>query len=352
MEKQLKTGLSVRGDSIYCPLAFQLDSYFNCLTDCHHCWIRFMNHTWGEELRPLDVEHFERQMVNGLRNQNPKSPLARCLFMKKTLRWGNKSDPFQHAERKYLRAPSIFALLIKLRWTFVIQTMHTDVMLEYKKEIMEAHQHRLITIMPIITPGMDRDWEVLERKRTNPATERLRDASKLSRVGIPIGVNGEPFIPGYHKVSEFADMLKALKAAGINRYNTYNLHLNPFVAKRLHAIGLDIEQIWWKNQDAQWRPIQQRLCDLAKRYDIILGCPDFVNTGPHWKERANTCCGIDVHNPLVDNTHHWKRMIQEGKSFQDVLNTWEGVGDKKQAEMVIKGKTSKFYTLKDSGIYD
>ena len=32
-EKLLQSGLTVRGDSVYCPLAFSLDSYWNCLTD-------------------------------------------------------------------------------------------------------------------------------------------------------------------------------------------------------------------------------------------------------------------------------------------------------------------------------
>ena len=57
-----------------------------------------MNHTWGSDLRPLDVITFEKKLRNGLKNKNPKSPLAHCLSRKKTIRWGNKSDPFQKAE--------------------------------------------------------------------------------------------------------------------------------------------------------------------------------------------------------------------------------------------------------------
>jgi hypothetical protein len=49
--------------------------------------------------------------------------------------------------------------------------------------------------------------------------------------GCDIGVNGEPFIPGYHTIEQFETMMKRLKGYGIPSYNTYNLHFNAFVAQ-------------------------------------------------------------------------------------------------------------------------
>lgn len=349
--KLLQAGLTIRGDSVYCPLALSLDSYWNCLTDCNHCYLRHLNHTWGTDLRPLDIEKFRRDLRNGLANKNPKTPLAHCLSRKKTIRWGNKSDPFQDAERIHCIAPPVFRTLTRMGWSFVIQTMHTECMMEYNEYICDAADKDLITIMPIISPGMDKDWEVLERKRTTSATARLAHCQKLISWDIPLGVNGEPFIPGFHTVQDFEDTIKALKSAGIKSYNTYNLHLNPFVAKRLHGIGLDIEKIWRMNKDENWRPILQKLLDVSRKYDIILGCPDFVNTGPNWVERANTCCGINVPNPTTYNSHVWKLRIQNGESPESVLlDTWDGSGDKQQGEDIVYGKPSKFFTLRDAGV--
>ncbi len=348
MEKLLKNPLSVRGDSLYCPLAFSLDSYWNCLCDCLHCYLRRMNETWGKELRPADIEEVNKRLTNGPQNHNPKTPLAWCLKNKKTIRWGNKSDPFQPAEAEHRVSRSLFKLLIKHNWTFVIQTMCTDILEEYEKYIYQAHEKRLITIMPVVSPGLDRDWQELERKATTKPLHRLLFLQKLIKNGVPGGVNGEPFIPGYHTIDDFEDTLKLLKSLGINRYNTYNFHFNAFVAKRLHAHGIDIERIWYMNQDSQWRPILQQLLDLSKKYNIILGCPDFVNSGPDWIECANTCCGIDVPNPCTWNTHYFKKFAQNGQEITSDL--YDGTGSQEQGMKIIEGKPGDFYTLKDAGV--
>ncbi len=99
-----------------------------------------------------------------------------------------------------------------------------------------------------------------------------------------------------------------------------NKLLVMFFAKRLHAIGIDIERIWYYNQDAQWKPILQQLLDISKKHGIILGCPDFVNTGPEWRETRNTCCGVQVPNPCTYNTHHWKHFAQGGKMTADQVD--------------------------------
>ena len=206
----------------------------------------------------------------------------------------------------------------------------------------------LLIVQPIISCGGDKDWEILERKRTTSIDDRFRHISVLKRRGVRVAVNGEPFIPGFHTVKDFENMIKRLKAEGIKNYNVYNFHFNDFVAKRLLNIGLDIMAIWEGNQDKNWKPVQQKLIDIAKKYGIILGCPDFVNSGNYFQS-ANTCCGIDVDKPTTFNTHTWKRMILSGeKHLKKMLDlTWDGVGDFDEGEKVLTGESSKFYTMKD-----
>lgn len=347
----LKSGLTVRGDSVYCPLSFTLDSYWNCLTDCHHCFFRRLNQVWGKDLRPLDVELFEKKLRTGLKNKNPKTPLASSIAQKKTIRIGSKTDPFQTCERTHQITKKVMNILIQLRWSFVIQTRFTEVMMEYEELIRRAGKKGLITALPIISPGGEGDWELFERKRTTKPADRMKHLRRLRRWGIPIGVNGEPFIPGYHTPKDFEETMKWLKSNGIPSYNTYNLHLNDYVAKRLVKIGLDIEKIWEGNQDGPWKATLSKLIDIAKKYDIKLGCPDFVNTGPNYREPANTCCGINVPNPTTFNTHHWKKMVQDGLSFEEILEkTWDGVGDYEQGKTVLMGQSKTNYTLYDSGV--
>jgi DNA repair photolyase len=350
--KTLKKAISVRGDHLYCPLPLSLDSYWNCLNDCHHCYLRAMNHTWGDDLRPADPDAVHRQLANALKNKNPRSHIAQLLKLKKTIRFGNKTDPFQKAELEHRVSRGMLEVLIDLDWTFVIQTMDTAVLSEYEDLLREAHARGLVTIMPIISPGFERDWVTLERQRTNSPAERVKHLKHWIKAGIPCGVNGEPFIPGFHTVKEFKRTIRMLKEAGVESYNTYNLHLNPHVAKRFHSIGLDIEKIWTMNQDEHWRPILRQLMEAADQVGIRLGCPDFVNTGWGWKEEANTCCGINVPNPSYWNTHHWKRRAQDSGEGSEaprrlIRCTWEGAGSYEEGCAIIEGTTKDMYTLKD-----
>jgi len=343
--------VSVRGDCLYCPLPLSIDSYFNCLTDCHHCYSRRLNRTWGTDLRPADPEQVRKKLENGLKNKNPRSSLAWALRHKKTLRLGNRTDPYQDAEMEHEVTRRILRHLIDLEWTFVIQTKFLNNMTRDWELLQEAAKKELLIVMPIITPGGSYDWKVLERKRTSSIATRLNIIRQMIDAGWHVGVNGEPFIPGLHTIHQFQKIIRRLKEVGVCSYNTYNLHLNDYVAKQLHSIGLDIEKIWTMNQDKNWAPIQKELCCIAQQEGMILGCPDFVNTGPDWRERTNTCCGIRVPNPSKFNTHTWKRRLQRGKPANRVLRgTWEGIGDKELGKKIVKGVPCDNYTMKDAGM--
>ena len=348
--KLLKRGLTIRGDSLYCPLALSLDSYGNCEADCHHCYFRRLNYVWGQDLKPLDIEVFQKTVTNGISNKNPRSALAWALKKKKTVRFGNKADPFQNAELEHHASEQVMKILIQHGWSFMIQTMFTENMMLHEDLIVDNKD--LIVVCPIISPGAESDWEILERKRTTPIPQRIEHLVRLNRKGVETGVNGEPFIPGYHTVDQFEDIVKRLKASGIKSYNTYSFHFNDFVAKRLHNIGIDIEKIWFHNQDKQWKIILTQLLAIAKKHDLILGCPDFVNSGSH-QERTNTCCGVNVPNPTTFNIINWKRGILAGKPPEDVFEeSWDGVGDKEEGREVFLGKSKDMYTLKDCDCFE
>lgn len=342
-----KHGLSIRGDSYYCPLSFSLDSYWNCELECANCYLRRLNRIWGKELRPTNSLALEKKLINGLKNPNPKSSLAWALKNKKTIRFGNKTDPFQPAEKEHKISKSLMKVLLNLNWSFVIQTKNTKTLSDYSSIIEEGNKKELIWIMPIISPGLEKDWEMFENKKTTNPIDRLNHM-KLFKQG---GVNGEPFIPGYHTIKQFNETLKLLKSHGIKSYNTYNLHLNDLVAKNFADLGLDIEKIWTMNKDKHWKPILHKLLRISEKYDIVIGCPDFVNSGWKWGEQANTCCGINVPNPTTFNTHHWKKIVQTSKTSSEIdrewKNTWDGIGNFKIGQSILNGSNSELYTMKD-----
>lgn len=349
MTTRLKSAITVRGDSLYCPLPVSIDCYWNCVHDCHHCYFRRLNQVWGSDLRPADPEDIRRKLTNGLRNSSPSSSLAHALAQKKTLRLGNKSDPFQPPEKEWRVAGGVLEALLDLSWETVIQTRDSEMMMEYEGILRNGKD--IFIFLPIVSPGYFRDWETFEKKSTTPPNVRLRHARYLQKRGLRVGVNGEPFIPGFHTVEEFEEMIRILKSFGIRSYNTYNFHFNGFVARRLAAIGVDIERIWYYNEsDEHWKPIQQKLIDIAYSNNIVLGCPDFVNTG-RYPQPCNTCCGVTVENPCTFNAHTWKNMVLKGYSKDTIFDkTWDGVGDQEQGKTALFGESDQFYTLKDAGL--
>lgn len=301
----------------------------------------------------MDVDVFRKKLRNGIKNHHPQSPLAYALKRQNTIRWGNKADPFQPIERKHRIAPKVFRELIDLNWSFVIQTKCTDTLKDYEGFLVEAHKKELVTVMPIISPGFDRDWEVFEHELTSHPSNRLQYLKYLkTKYGIPVGVNGEPFIPGYHTIEDFENMMPLLRKYNVTSYNTYNFHFNDFVAKRLaENTDLDLVKIWEGNQDKNWAPIQRQLIEIAKANDIVLGCPDFVNSGPEYYQDCNTCCGINVPKPTTFNAHEWKRQLQKGVDPDVILaTTWDGVGDYELGEKVMYGRTKQMYTMADAGM--
>jgi DNA repair photolyase len=348
---KLKSPLTIRSDNMYCPLPLSIDSYSNCETDCNHCFFRRLNYVWGQDLKEADLDLLKKKLENGLKNNSPKSGLAWAIKNKLTIRIGNKADPFQPIENKRNVTKKIIDLLTELEWSFVIQTRHTTNLLQAKKHVLRAHKRGLVVLMPVISPGLDFDWEILEKGLTTPPEQRLKDMKRFMKKGIQVGVNGEPFIPSVHSFKSFKDTLLLLKKYKINRYNTYHLHFNDYVAKRLHELNnprIDIEKIWKYNQDGEWRKILRKLMEISDKMNIKLGCPDFVNTGWDRKEPANTCCGIDVPNPSKYNTHYFKSLKQSGMSDEGIMEAcYNGCNTREVGMSVLNGKSDTQYSLND-----
>lgn len=346
--KEYKNPFCIRHAHLSCPLPLALESYWACEADCHHCPGRKLNEIWGAEQRVTNPANVERKLRHALSAKNPQSPLARALSMRKTLWLGRKTDPYQPLERKEHVTRAIIRTLNALDWSFVVCSRYTMNM--ERDESLFANGKA--TLLVEVTPGGESDWELFERKRTTPVGDRLQAAARWRKSGISVGIRGEPFIPGYHTTKQFRDMLRRLKSHGLRSYNTYNLHLNEYNARRLASIGLDIEKIWRCNQDHLWRPVQQELCRIADEEGIVLGCPDFVNIPAGWRSRTNTCCGVTVPRPFRFNTHSWRGLLQQKIHPSEVLQrTWEGIGteaDRKEGRAIIEGKSTDRYTMKDA----
>ena len=90
-------------------------------------------------------------------------------------------------------------------------------------------------------PGLEADWELFDiRKLRIPWA--CKDVGEVEEERISGWIQWRTFHPGYHTVEQFKETPKLLKSYGIDRHNTYNLHMNDWVVKNLFKLGLDPEK--------------------------------------------------------------------------------------------------------------
>jgi len=332
-------------------LAFGLDTYYNCVYDCAYCCFLGLAHVWGGDNphRTLDVDWFKRKIVNGLKASRPKSPLAWAIRHRKTLRIGNKYDPLPPQEAELGITRQVLEFLRDLGWQVVIQSKNAALLMQYADLLVDMGA----IVMTTITAGGGQDWELLEGRRSPPPGKRLSMLSHLALRGLQTCVVTEPFIPGYHTLSQFESLVTAVKDWGIDRMNVYNLRLNTFVAKRLIEIGLDVEAIWEANQDENWRALLQDLLAIAEGHGAKIGCPDFANAG-RFLPTTNTCCGVDVDRPCTFNIINWRKIgLERGEvKLSDALATYDGVGDYAEGLALFGGVLPDRWHLGDCGIFE
>ena len=344
-------GLTIRSDSLYCPLPFGLDTYYGCAFDCVYCSFLGLHYTWGrgEMDRTLDLDWFRKRVLNGVRTPG-RTPLARAIAGRKTIRLGNKYDPLPPQESELRITRDVLQFLFDLGWEVKLESKNADLIREYAPLLVDGQA----IVTTTVTIGLDRDWRELEGCRTPSPTARLSALSELAQAGLQVAVITEPFIPGRHTIDGWRLFLSLLSHHNINRVNTYNLQLTPFNARRLAEIGVDVVAAHEGGKDPAWRDTLQALLSIGSEMGFHVGCPDFVNAG-RVRPTTNTCCGVDVQNPCTFNFINWRATgLDRGEvKPADVVRTWDGVGNLEAGLKTFSGKNgATHYSLADTGIFE
>ena len=343
-----KSPLTIRGDSLYCPLAFGLDSYWQCPYNCLYCFCRALNHTWGNEQRCADPAAVLEQLERGQANPTPRSPLAWAIHNKNTIRFGNKSDPFPPEEAELGVTRNILAGLQRLNWSIKLETKTIDFL---KPDYLPLLDPDRVIITCTVTCGLNRDRKAFEPIDLPTPEARLRALADAQQLGFQVGVISEPFLPGWHTLEDWDQLLMALQDHQIKRVNVYHAHLNAFVLKRLNELPeIDIEKIYSLNQDVKWKPILHEIIKRTELAGITLGCPDWVNSGS-FKHDCNTCCGVNVPVPTRFNFINWKEfgLVWGNIDWEMAQGFWDGVGNLVAGQHAFDGTSSEFYGFRDIG---
>jgi DNA repair photolyase len=345
---EMKTGCNIRPEAIQCPLAFQVNAYWNCSANCAHCFTRRLNRTWGEDQRIVSIDNFRKQL-DRLEKTKKETVLSMCIKKRKSAHLGSHADPYQPIELKLNVTRKIIQELLERGFYVLFETMYTE---NAEKDLdLFSKYPGMVNIHSQVMPGFDKNWETLEKKQTTRPIQRLKISKKWNDAGFLATVKSEPFISAWHTIQDWKEYLKVLKKYGLTSTNIYWIHENDLVYKRLYEVGIDIEKLYYLHKDEPWANFLKKVIFYAEQEGIYLGMPDYINSGWEYKEKRNCCCGFDVPNPLVFNTITWKRRIQDGENPEEVFwDTYEEdgcTGDLEWAKNVLMGTTKKFYTFKD-----
>lgn len=333
-------GLSVRGDSTACPLAFGLDTYYNCAFQCNYCSFLGLTQWCGPDYRVIDVDETLRRLSS---HHGGHSPLSMCIAQRKTLRLGNKYDPMPPCEKELGVTRAVMSWLREQRWQYKLETKNLSLAWDYLDVIEGAKA--IITSTVLI--GLDRDWKVFEPNVPDSASCRLEILQKFAELGFQVGVISEPFMAPYHTLEDWDAYTNVLLSYGIRRVNCYPITITEYNAKRMAGAGLDITAMY--DALSMWPQTLPRLIALAENKGMIVGSPDFVNARGHC-ERANTCCAVDVETPCTFNTVTWKRqaLLSGEITLRDGFEaSWDGVGDYQSGLDLFLGEAEGMYSLAD-----
>ncbi|ATL46265.1 radical SAM protein [Chitinophaga caeni] len=206
LEEHGKT-LVNRVDSPDLGMGYSMNPYQGCEHGCIYCYARNTHQFWGYSAG-LD---FERKIICKM---NAPELLKKFLEQKswvcKPIALSGNTDCYQPLERKMFLTRQLLEVAWQYKQPIAIITKNSLVLRD-KYILQQMAKHNLVCVFVSLTT-LDEDLRQKMEPRTTTAAQRLRVLKELSDVGVPVGVNVAPMIPGLND----HEMPKMLEKAAEN----------------------------------------------------------------------------------------------------------------------------------------
>jgi DNA repair photolyase len=208
------------------PFTWTLNPYRGCEFACKYCYARYTH-----EFMALEPEDFENRIYaksnvpHILRQELRKTPLNEAIAI------GTATDPYQPAERRFLRTRSILEVLAQQRGRSVSITTKGDLVTRDIDLLLRIQQNNQIRVNMTVTTLDPKLARLLEPRAPRPDL-RLTAVRQLAQAGIPVGVFPNPILPLITDREASLDRLaKAAKDHGASYFGGGILFLMPAAKK-------------------------------------------------------------------------------------------------------------------------
>lgn len=215
-----------KNDSPDIPFNYGLNPYRGCEHGCIYCYAR-PTHEYLGFSAGIDFE--SRIMVKYSAAGKLRKKLASRSWKPEPIILSGVTDPYQPAERELEITRSCLQVLAEARNPVGIITKNYLVTRDID-HLAELAEYNAVRVTLSVTT-LDRDLARVMEPRTSQPYRRLQAIEKLTKAGIPVGVNVAPIIPGLTD-HECADILEAARQAGAVRAG-YTIVRLPYGVKDL-----------------------------------------------------------------------------------------------------------------------
>ena len=208
-----------------------INPYQGCEHGCIYCYAR-PSHAFHGLSAGIDFETkiFAKHDAASLLRQE----LALPGYRPRSIALGANTDPYQPIERRLLITRRVIETLVEVRHPFGITTKSAGVLrdLDLLAEAARLQILRVDISLTTLEPELARRME----PRASAPHRRLEAIRRLAAMGIPVGVNLAPIIPGLND-HEIEALLEAAAAAGAWTASSILVRL-PFEVKDLFLAWL------------------------------------------------------------------------------------------------------------------
>ena len=173
------------------PFRWTINPYRGCEIGCKYCYARYAHGFM--ELEPADFEnkiyakaapgHLLRQELGRVRNKGEGIAI------------GTATDPYQPAERRFLRTRSILEVFAKERGWHLGLITKSDLIVRDLDLLREISRRNVLTVHVTVTTVDEKLARLLEPRAPRPEL-RLQAVQQLRSAGVAVGVNPNPIMPG------------------------------------------------------------------------------------------------------------------------------------------------------------
>ena len=243
------------------PFQWTINPYRGCEFGCKYCYARYTH-----EFMEMAPEEFEDKIYAKQSAAHLLRQELRRIDRKEAIAIGTATDPYQPAERRFLRTRAILEVFASERGRRVSITTKSDLVARDIDLLREIARANVLAVNLTITTLDEKLARALEPRAPRPEL-RLQALRRLTAAGICAGVFPNPIMPGLTDSERTLDRLaRAAREAGAMTFGGGPLFLKP----SSQAVMLPFLEREFPELAPRYRELYGKSAHLGKPYKDAL----------------------------------------------------------------------------------